>query len=237
MPIINLSNLPQFTAVNLNSDQGAIPGPVQVPQCAQVVFNWTLPDGHLAHNVLYGRYAGGFAGSQAQCNAILTALVGSAQFSALQPFLHTGTIFSGVSLRDVNTINQALITSSSAGPAGTGTGNPVPSEVAAVITLRTALVGRANRGRVFIPGWATAALGPGDTIIAAALTALTNWAGTISGALSASSYTWVIGQKARAAYTGSTGAAHPARAATSTAITSTVIRDNHWDSQRRRGQR
>lgn len=233
--IINLSNAQTFTAVNLLSDPGAILGPVQVPQCAQISFAWSLEDGKVAHNVLYGRYSGGFAGTVAQCNSIIAALTTGAQWTALAAFFSTSNIFSFVTIRDVNTINQPIIQNSAGGAAGTSASPALPLETAAVITLRTALVGRANRGRIYIPSWATNALGAGNIIAAAAVTALQNWANTIPTAFTAQGYTLVIGQKARASYTGTTGAVHPPRAATSTAVTSLSVRDNHWDSQRRRG--
>ena len=71
--LINLANVQQFTAINLTLDPGDTGGPVVVPQCAQIVLNWTLADGRLGHNVLYGRYSGGFAGTAAQATAPGTA--------------------------------------------------------------------------------------------------------------------------------------------------------------------
>jgi hypothetical protein len=88
---------------------------------------------------------------------------------------------------------------------------------------------------MFVPGWATNALGTGNTINPAAVTALGNWGSIIAGALSASGYIWCVGHVARQAYTGSTGTSHPARPAGSVPITTVAVRDNHWDSQRRRG--
>ena len=234
--IVNLANLQQFTAVNaLGADLGATPGPVVIPSCAQVTLIWTLPDGKFGHNVLYGRYSGTFAGSQAQANAMLTALNTGAQWTALQPFLSTATVLAGLTIRNVGVANQALISSSVAGGVGTGTGQ-LPSEVAAVITLRTALVGPQHRGRMYVPGWAPAATASGDIISAAAVTALGNWANTLIGALSPSGYTLVIGQRQRAAYTSPiTGREFGPRPPNSVTITQCVVRDNHWDSQRRRG--
>jgi hypothetical protein len=233
--IVNLSNLPTFTAVNLNSDQGAIGGPVIVPQCAQIVLGWLLTDGKLAHNVLYGRYAGAFGGSQVQANQLLAAFGGGATFTALKAHLAPSTVLNSVTIRDVNTANQPLVSSNTGAVVGTGTGAALPAEVAAVVTLRTALSGRANRGRAYIPGFDTSALGAGDVILAAVVTQLAAWAATWISVMAASNYTFVLGQKARAAYTGTTGTEHAERKATSQMITSTEVRDNHWDSQRRRG--
>jgi hypothetical protein len=88
---------------------------------------------------------------------------------------------------------------------------------------------------MYIPNWTADAAGGGGVALAAAVTALQNWANTITGALAGQGYTWVIGQPARNGYTGSTGTQHPARAASSQVVTSASVRDAHWDSQRRRG--
>jgi len=235
MPLVNLSNLQQVAAVNISSDPGNPGGPKLAPNCAQITLVWTQESGKLAHNVLGGRYAGAFAGTQAQANGILTALTTGAQWTALAAFLAGQSSLTQVTIRNIAVKDQALIVSNAAGQAGTSVSPSLPNETAAVITLRTALAGRANRGRMYVPGWATNGLGAGNVIAAAAVTALNNWAGTIQAALAAQGYTWVIVQPARVAYTGSTGTAHPERDATSTAVSSVSVKDNHWDSQRRRG--
>lgn len=234
--VIDLANLQQFTAVNaLSTDLGAVGGPVIIPQAAQIVLYWALPDGKTGHNVLYGRYSGTFNGSVAQANAILTALTTGAAWTALQPFLHTSLGFNGVSIRNVAVADQPVTISTGPGVAGTGA-IALPSEVAAVVTLRTALVGRANRGRMFVPGWVAAATAAGDIIAPTAVTALQNWSNTIIGALSPSGYTLVIGQRQRAAYTSPiTGRQFGPRPPNTVTVTSLQVRDNHWDSQRRRG--
>ena len=206
-----------------------------MPSCAQVVLNWVQDDGKSAHNVMYGRYTGAFAGTVAQANAITSALASGAQWSAMAAFMATTTGLTTVSLRDVNTPNNPVITATSGGSLGTSASPAMPNEVAIVGTLRTAKTGPQNRGRLYIPGFATNALGAGNVISAAVVTAVQNWLNTISAALSAQGYTWVIGQPHRIAYTGITGTQHPERLATSTPITSAIVRDNHWDTNRRRG--
>ncbi len=232
---IDISSLQTFTAVNLLSDPGELGGPLIIPQCAQITLGWTLTGGHTAHNVMYGRYSGGFHGTVAEANAILTALITGSGWTGLAAGLAPTTGLASVTIRDVNTANQALITSSAGGAGGAGTAPALPAEVALVATLRTALTGRANRGRIYIPGWASSAVIVGDLVSAGLVTALTTWASTIPAAFAGSGYTLVIGQRARAAYTGLTGTQHPARPAGSVPVTQLVCRDNHWDSQRKRG--
>ena len=236
MPIVRLDTAQQFLAINVLSDPGAIGGPYIVPQCARISLFFNQESGKAGKIILVGRYAGGFAGTPAQAQSILTALNTGAQWTALAAFLPTSTALNNVGIQNVAIAGQPVITATTGGGgAGTSASPSLPNEVAAVITKRTALVGKANRGRMYFPGWATNALGAGNVIAAAAVTALQNWANTVNAALSAQGYTHVIGQPARNAYTGSTGTPHPARAATSVDVTALQVRDNHWDSQRRRG--
>lgn len=233
--VIRLDNIQQFTAINVLSDPGHIAGPVIIPFCAQIRIGWNLTDGKKGYNVLYGRYTGAFNGSVAQAQGIFTSLSTGAAWTALALMLHTTEAIASVDIRDVNTPNAAIISSTGAPVPGTSTGTSLPSEVAEVVTLRTSFVGPGFRGRLYMPPVASNGLGTGDTLAAGAITAINNWAAGIFTAFTAQGYTWVLGQPARAAYTGITGRQHPARAAGSTNISSATVRDNHIDSQRRRG--
>jgi hypothetical protein len=241
MRIGRLSDLQQFAAINLTLDLGAIAGPRHAPGCADITLFFNLTDGKVAHIVLTGRYAGAFHGTTAECNAISAALHAGTPWTTLTPFLATGTVFSGVTIHDINPTDGSGATAvpGAVTQPGTSTGIALPSEVAAVITKRTGFSGPQNRGRMYFPGWATTALGASDVIAPAAVTALGNWATTnVGSALSGSGYTHVLAQMARAAYTSPiTGRDFPARDAGSIAITALQVRDNHWDSQRRRGLR
>ena len=237
MPIVRLDSFEPFQAVNLLLDPGAIGGPVVVPQAAQIVINWGQEDAVFAHTVLYGRYAGPFGGTVAQANNIMTALTTGGTWTAFAAFLASTSFISGVTIRDVNTAGNVAISSTNAGVPGTSASPALPNEVAAVVTFRTSRAGPGHRGRMYIPGFATNALGAGNVIAAAAVTAVQNWANVIPSAFIASGYTHVLGLPARASYTGATGTVHPARAATTEDVTQRLVRDNHWDTQRRRGLR
>lgn len=235
--IYSLAQVQQFTAVKLQSDPGSVGGPKVIPSAAEITLYWILSSGKPAHNVLIGRYSGTYSGSAAQANAMMTALATGAAWTALAAFLSNTVSLGGLSIRDLGQPNQPLIANTTGGGVGTSASLELPNEVAAVITTRTAFTGPANRGRVYIPGWGSNALGPGNQMAAAAKTALTTWATTIAGALSGSGYTWSIGHQARQAYTGAAGTEHPARVAGTVPITTVEVRDAHWDSQRRRGLR
>lgn len=233
--IIALDSLQQFTAVNLLFDPGAIGGPKLVPSVAEITLRFAMPTARYANVVMHGRYVGVFNGSVAQANAILAALSTGSAATALLSHLSSSVVISSVSIRDLNTANQGLITSTGPAVPGTGAGIALPAEMALVVTKHTAQTGRANRGRMYIPGWNVASVAADNTATAGCVTDLQTWANTVQGAFNASNYTMVIAHPARAAYTGSTGTAHPARAAGSVDVSSLFVRDNHWDSQRRRG--
>ena len=235
MRIIDLANFPQFTAINLLSDAGRIGGPVVVPNGCKVMLVWNLADGKQGRNVLGGTVAGGFQPTPAIAETIRSALVSGGTWTALAAFLSTGVSLARVELQDIRVAFQPVVASTGAATPGTSASPALPSEVAAVITLRTQGIGPQNRGRAYIPGWATNALAAGDVIAPAAVTALTNWIPTITTALSAGGLSWSLINPARAQYTGTTGTVHPARVAVMKPLTGAVVRDNHWDSQRRRG--
>lgn len=235
MPLLRLENFEQFAAINVLSDPGSIGGPKVVPQCAEISLLFTLESGKTGHIVLNGRYAGAYAGTVAQAGQIHTALSTGAQWTALAAFLATSTSFIGVTLRNIAAADQPILASITAPAAGSSASAALPSEMAAAITKRTAWTGPSGRGRAYVPGFATNALGGGNVIAAACVTALQNWANNIAGALTAAGYTHVLALPARKEYIGSTGTVHPARAASTRDVSSMSVRDNHWDSQRRRG--
>jgi len=233
--LVNLANYQQLAAINLTLDPGSVGGPKIIPSAAQINLVWALGDGRLAYNVLTGRYSGAFSGTIAHCNAIMTALTTGANWTAIAAHIAPTASFAAVQIRDLNQPNQPVIQGTLPVVPGTSSGTELPNEVALCVTFRTAFTGPQNRGRMYIPGWATTALGTGNVVSAGAVTAANNWSSIIAGALSAQGYILCVGHVARQAYIGSTGTSHPARIAGTVPVTTVVVRDNHWDSQRRRG--
>jgi hypothetical protein len=236
MPVVSLDRLQQFTAVNLLLDPGAIGGPKIIPSCVEVVLNWGLTDLKIGHNVLHAGVGAAFSPTAAEAQSVFAALTTGSAWTGLAAVLATDTALLSVTLRDLRTANQPLVSSTGAAVAGTGAGIALPNETAVCVTLRTPLGGRSGRGRMYLPGFTVAAVGAGNIITPAVTAAVTTWVATIPAALTAGGMSsWVIALPARAAYTGTTGTAHPARAASTTPVTAAILRDNHWDSQRRRG--
>jgi hypothetical protein len=233
--VINLANFPSFQAINLLTDPGYDRADHVIPNCIQVVLNWSLEDGKLAHNVLHGRVSGAFTATAPVAQSIFAGLSSGAAWTAMASALAPTTLFTGVTLRDLRTANNPLVTSTGSSVPGLGTTEALPNEVAAVVTLRTAFAGRSARGRIYTAGWTVASTGPGNVMVAGVVVGLGNWAATIPTVLSASGLTFCLGLPHRLAYVSAAGTPHAERLATTLDVTSTLVRDNHWDSQRRRG--
>lgn len=236
MRIVDLSNLQQFAAVQLLSDPGHIAGPIRIPNCIRVVFNWTLPGTKTAHNVLYGRTAGTPAPTVAMAQAIFSAMSSGAAWTTLAGNLAGSVTFASVTVQSVHDIQLEILSSTGTAVPGAGAGAAVPNEVALAVTFKSAKLGPANRGRIFIPGWVTTNVQTTNLALAGAVTALDTWAKTITSVFGGQGMTHVIGQPARAAYVSDrTGRSFPARAAGSVDVTQIVVRNAAYDSQRRRG--
>jgi hypothetical protein len=217
-------------------DAGHIGGPIVIPNCVQVRIIFTLSSGKQVFNVMHGQVLSAFAPTAAIANALMSSISSNLTSSGLAALMPTTTSITAIDLRDLRTANQALVASNVAAAPGTSVSPSMPPQNSLVLTLRTALAGRANRGRVYWPGWATNADAGNGSATSAASTALftlfSNWNSTWA----AQGLTMCIGQPHRQHYLGVTGTDHPDRPATTTPLSTFVVRDLIWDTQRRRAQ-
>jgi hypothetical protein len=220
-------------------DPGRSPGAFVVPNCVQVRMNWSLPNGKVVHNVLHGRVAGGFAATTTIAQAIYAALIASAAWTAYKPYVNAASALAGVDLRDMRTLNQAIFASTGGATAGTGAAVSLPPSAAICVTLRTALAGQANRGRVYLPGIDSAAdVSATGAILAAANTAAVGFVTALQTAMTASGLTMCIQQPPRIQYTGAkTLTVHVARIAATVDVVGISTRSTTFRSQRRRALR
>lgn len=237
MPVILLENLQQFAAVNLLSDPGRIAGPKVIPSAAMVRINWNFVSGKVGHNVLYATFNGTPALSTSLADAIKAAITTGAAWTALAGFMHTGASLAGITLLDVRDAVHSEINSTTAAVPGTSaTTTAIPDEVAICVTLRTASRGPSGRGRMYLGGFAGNAIQNTPGIVSGLVTAGTNWSELVRTTITSQLGAQVLGLPARAAYTSAlTGRVFPARAATTIPVTQAIVRNNTWDSQRRRG--
>lgn len=234
--LVDIGELRTFTAVELLKDPGHDPNKSPIPACMEVRIDYSLPDAKTGHNVLHARFPGAYPGTTTLANALKAGFASLFSSSGMSPVLSTNLFIVAVALRDLSVLNQLYILSNTASSAiGTDAGQPLPVEVAAVLTERTAISGPGGRGRIYIPGFTAGSLGTGNVIGATAVTALGQLAAGLPGVFSAQSLTMCLALPSRIGYTGSTGRVHPPRTAQTADIVRVELRDNHWDSQRRRG--
>lgn len=189
-----------------------------IPSTVQVRLFWTL-NGVSAINVLAGIVAGGFVSSQAIANTLGAAILGHFTSSGLAALMATTTSLDGVGLRDIRVANQPEFQSTAAAVPGTGGGNPLPNEVAAAITLRTALAGKSFRGRTYFSGAIVTQTSAAGRIVAGFNTALEAFMTNVQGDMGASGITLAVASR---------------KLLQSNAVTALQARDTQWDSQRRR---
>lgn len=218
-------------------DGGHIGGSVEIPNDIRVRMVWldTVSTRNM-YSFIDAQVAPTFALTPAIVSAVQASLVASynANIASFQP---TSISFFGCDMRDIRPPgNNSIVTAVPAtGTSGTSASPLLPHGVAAVLTKRTARAGQAFRGRMYLPGWAQNA-DTGDGVITATLvTALGVFASGILSALSGQSMIPALAQPARNQYAGITGTVHPARPAGVVPLTSLTLRNNAWDSQRRRG--
>lgn len=236
MPIVALSTLEQFAAVNLQSDPGHIPGKKQVPQCVEVRIQWALGDGKKANNILHGRYVGANPATPGLAVALKSAFTTGATWTAWALRMPPAAALELVGVRDLNVADQVEYLSGTTLVPGTGTTPQMPDEVAFVVSLKTAKAGPANRGRVYLGALNQGCLFTGGVMLAAAVTDAVAFVTTnLQGGMSSNNLTLCIAQVARAAYGPGTPPQHPARPAQTVDVTSVVARNNTFDTIRRRG--
>jgi hypothetical protein len=142
--------------------------------------------------------------------------------------------FTGVGVIDLRSPNNPEISSTSAAFPGTATGPATPDQVSCVVTLRTALAGRSFRGRMFIFGWEAALLAADglipDVIANTAVATATN----MQGAIAAAGAQLAIRSPALPERPSKPGGTLPAKAFAITPVSTILVRDRIWDTNRRR---
>lgn len=218
-------------------DLGRIAGPVVIPSLVELHLVWILANGKEVKNILHGEVPDAYSATSTSAENMRAAIAASAAWTAYKPYLHTTCAFQRVDLRDIRSPNLALVQSTGGAVAGTGAGNALPPEVALAVTLRTNHAGVGFRGRVYLCGFDDAALNGDGTAIAGLTSAAKGFVDAVSTAMSGQGLTLSLAQPQRNAYTSPrTGRAIAARAPSSLPITQTIVRDNVFDSQRRRSR-
>lgn len=221
-------------------DPGHIPGAVFIPGVAAVRLIWLLPNGKTASNVMHSSYTTPPARTQTFVNSIFTAVTSAFTGSSHSNSLATTVSLQAVGIRDMAQTSPpggwAELKSNLAAVAGAGTGDPLPANVAFVISLGTDHRGQANRGRVYLPGFVEATNDASGQCISTARDAAVDFIGRIQTALTGLALPLCIAQPARAAYDSPTPpfTHHEARSAGHQPVISITAPGRTWDSTRLR---
>lgn len=217
-------------------DAGRIPGPYNNPGVVEITLIFGLPNTRLARSALHGYAATPPGMSVAFANTLFGAL--SAPWSSnIATYMHTGTTFQSVVVRDMTSFTNPTYQSTSAAVAGTSASAvAMPESMAIVLTENLNIRGRGAKGRLYLGGWSQNADVTTGGISSTVQTALNTMGTAWLSAISTNGMTPCVNQPPRAQYMGYTGTTHPARVAGHPTVTAYVCRDLVWDTQRRRVQ-
>jgi len=190
----------------------------RIPQC---VIHWQIPAGTSVDVTLANAL---FSPIAALWEAHLAAFAGGT------------TSLMQLALRDLRAANQAEVISTAAGQSGTDAiGDNLPLSIACCVTLRTDKAGKRFRGRMYLPGFTETANGASGHMAAAMKTGADAFAAGLIAAASQSGCTLAVLSRPTT-FDPDTGLpVSPGLGFVTTARQATV-RDDVWDSQRRRNQ-
>jgi len=213
---------------------GYVRGPLVIPQTAQMRMVWQLANG-TASNVLHAIVADGFHWTTTDVDNVMDGIVASTGWTDIHPLLATTTLLLGLEIKDIRAPHLGSIASSAPAAAGTDVNRPFPDQIALVVTLLTDGSGRSNRGRTYVPGWANDAGDASGLATVDAVLAAEVFMSAVRDAMAAVGFEMAIGHRGHAAYISpATGIEVPAELAGSVPVSSVRVRDNKFDTQRRR---
>ena len=217
--------------------------PVVIPNCAFCTLYFSL-NGEIGVNVYATRILSGTI-DQIKADSVGAAI--KAAFTAQAATFASTTRLEKVGLRDMRASAYPEYLDGNAGVPGTGTGDPLPRQIAAVVTLRTALAGARYRGRSYIGGFSETENSTTGSISAALQASVVSWVQGVDGAMQANGLKMAVASRpaerktvvettfhADGTSTQRTLSNQPARAASLADVTSYESRNTTWETQRRR---
>lgn len=189
---------------------------------AEAVIRWT--NGRVNfNNVLNFLKTGGY--DQTAIDN-LAALVDLAVDTYFLPLIASTADYVLTDVRGLTSASDLFATNGTNAGAGSAAGNPVPSNVAYVITLGTGFTGRSYRGRFYMPALTTAHVAGDDNVTSTYSDAVVDAVADLLADALTAGWTPVVLSRV-------TGGA-PRATAIGTPITDIIARNTTTDSQRRR---
>lgn len=214
-----------------------MPGFVAKANVVTAILHWTY-HGITGENVIDCRVAASYTPNGSLVNTLNTAIIGTFSVGAFDTVLAPTTVYTGVGLRDMRTEGGAEILSTNGTHTGAGTGIGAPNQVAICVSKRTAMAGKFFRGRLYVGGLADSIMIATGLIDDTVATIVQNWATALASALTTNSLIPAIHSPAypeRPSHAPG-GGLLPPHPETLTDITTWIVRDRRYDTQRRRLQ-
>jgi len=213
---------------------GYIPGPLVIPNTFQVRLIWALSNGRIATNVLHALVDEGTEASVGMANSYFDSLAIDVDVVDYLQYLPTTVSLLRVDIRDLRAPSAPIVESDSAAVPGTGAGDPLPQGVALVATLRTALAGRSHRGRTYLTGFDDTTLDAVGHATGALTASALGFMNSVKTNMLSAIGSMAVGHRGHAEYINAKGGTVAEELPGSDPITTVIIRDNVFDSQRRR---
>lgn len=215
-------------------DGGKVKGAQAVPNTVEIFIKQTGANGKSANFACYGQYATTPPSLVTLASALWTS-ISTAWGNDLGPQMHPNSQMTAVWLRDMANVNNPVVVGTGTAVPGTGTGIALPPETCIVITENINKRGKGLKGRMYVSGFVDTASAGSGIISPAGMAAVTSFANALFAAITAQSLTPCVAEVHRQAYTGLTGTPHLDRPAAPVGVTQYVVRNNEFDTQRRRG--
>ena len=215
-------------------DGGHIKGAANVPSVVEIRQIISTPDGVAASNTFHGFYTGAAPNIATVAAALFTSL-SNAWVVNLGPHMDSATVFERVECRDMTDHTLPVFIGTGTPVAGGDATGTLPGEMAAVLTENVNVRGKGAKGRVYLGGWGATANATGGVISAPTVAAINAYGTAVFNAITAQALTPCVAKVHRQQYISLTGATLQDRPAGHANVLTYTSRDNHWDSQRKRG--
>jgi hypothetical protein len=204
-----------------------------IPNAALITLNWS-GETRTWKNVIGAVGTGALPViDQTLANNLFTGISTAAGFVNLLALLANTVVFESLTIRDIHAPNLPEFTSAGTPVSGGGTDDCLPLNVAAVVTIRTALAGKSFRGRNYFSGFSEAQNDATGRQLPAVNTAIVGAMTSINSILAGHSMTVAVLSRPSDAVT-IPAKTTPARVGQGTAVSAFVARNTKWESQRRR---
>lgn len=180
---------------------------------------WAHSGTPFAVNVLHGiKDVGISSPTQDGVNALFEDLKTRFSTASIRSQINSSISLASVGLRDLNTANEPEFVSTGAPVAGSGSVELLPLNIAACATLRTSKAGPSYRGRFYMTGY-TEGMSSAGMMAATVGPALVAWLEQVQTAMDTAGLGLAVASR---------------KLGVSNAVTAIQVRDNRWDTQRRR---